>query len=405
MSSLKYWLWLTTCPGIGLARKKSLLELFGSPLNIYRAERIDYLDTGILRPSDIDSLMEKDLTGVTNILSSCAEIGCRIITIQDSEYPERLRHIYDPPLLLYVKGRLPYIDDEVVVGVVGTRKCTAYGYKIAENTGYKLSRSGIIVVTGLAAGIDSAASRGALRGGRETIGVIGSGIDVIYPYENKKLYEYVANYGAIISEYPPGTEPNKFNFPARNRLISGISLGVAVIEAPMKSGALITARNAVEQGRDVFVLPGNVGVITNEGSNALLKDGAIPFLSADDIINEYIGLYYDKINIPEENNSLIKQEKVNISSTNRQKKPIDNKTKVDYIDLGILLEKLSGDEKIIATAIGRNAVDTDDIILGTGFPAPKVLASLTMLEINGFVRQEQRGKWKVSNPADNRRTV
>jgi len=397
MSSLKYWLWLSACPGIGLARKKNLLEYFGSPENIHAAGNDDYLDIEGIKSSDILNLTNKDLSNANEIISSCAKAGCRIVTFGDSDYPERLRNIYDPPMVLYVKGSLPYIDDEPVVGVVGTRKCTVYGYKIAEKTGYKLSKYGIIVVTGLASGIDSAASKGALKGGKATIGIIGCGLDVIYPYENKKLFEYVTHYGAIISEYPPGTEPNKFNFPARNRLISGISLGVAVIEAPVKSGALITARNATEQGRDVFSLPGNVGVASNEGSNNLLREGAIPFISVEDIIDQYIDLYPDKINISNIKNTSGKDEINNIYRGTEQKKPIDNESKVDYIDLGILLERLSGDEKTIAMTIGRNTVDTDDIIINTGFPAPKVLASLTMLEINGYIRQEQGGNWKLIN--------
>jgi len=380
MSSLKYWLWLSTRSGIGLVRVQALLEHFGTPGKIYQAQSRDYLDINGIKPEDIEQLKQKNLDTVNKIISSCAEIGCRIITFQDSDYPDRLRNIYDPPLVLYVMGTLPHIDDEPVVGVVGTRNCTPYGINAAESTGYKLSKSGIVVVTGLARGIDTAASTGALRGGRLTIGVIGSGLDIIYPPENAQLYTDVISSGAIISEYPPGTPAVKKNFPARNRIISGISLGVAVIEAPKKSGALITASRALEQGRDVFSLPGNVDASTCEGSNALLREGAIAFLSADDIIEEYATLYSNKMNISKKLNQ----------------KSFDNTTKVDYIDLGKLLELLDGDEKSIVQAIGQGAMHIDEIVLETELVAQRVLASLTMLELNGYVERKNTGKWEIT---------
>ena len=379
MTALKYWLWLTTRPGIGLIRAKKLLEYFGSPDNIYYAKDRDYLDIEGLKAGDITQLMQKNLDAANNILSSCEEIGCRIITLSDSGYPDRLRNIYDPPLVIYVKGNLPYLDDEPIVGVVGTRNCTPYGITTAESIGEKLSQSGIIVVTGLARGIDTAATRGALKGGARVIGVIGSGLDIVFPPENKHLFEDVAGSGAIISEYPPGTPAVRSHFPARNRIISGISLGVTVIEAPQKSGALITAARALEQGRDVFSLPGNVDADKCKGSNALLREGAIPIMSADDIIDEYIELYPDKM----------------VLSEKPEQKSIDNTSKVDYIDLGNQLDKLDGDEKVIARSIGNNSSFIDEIIITTGFPVQKVLASLTMLELSGYIKQDKNGKWET----------
>ena len=325
--------------------------------------------------------MLKDIKFTDKVLSGCDETGCRMITLQDSAYPDRLRNIYDPPLVLYVKGNLPYIDDEPVVGVVGTRKCTPYGITTAEKVGYDLSRHGIIVVTGIAKGIDTAATGGALRGGSQVIGVIGSGIDVIYPPENKSVFDDILSFGAIISEYPPGTPAVKTHFPARNRIISGISLGVAVIEAPLKSGALITASRALEQGRDVFSLPGNVDAAACEGSNALLREGAIPFISAEDIIDEYIELYPDKIKIRHKE---------------ARKKSFDNTTKVDYIDLGNLLDKLEGDEKRVVEAIGQGSVNTDEIITKTGLQAQKTLTALTMLELGGHILRNKNGKWEIT---------
>jgi len=381
MSSLKYWVWLATRTGVGPARAKRLIDFYGSPENVYNAKDRDYFDVEGIKHSDISSLMQKDLDRANKILSACIEIGCRAIAFHDSEYPDRLRNIYDPPPVLYVKGRLPSLDDVTVVGVVGTRNCTPYGILTAENVCYKLSENGIVVVTGLARGVDTAATRGALRGGTETIGVIGSGLDIIYPPENRPMYEDVTSAGAIISEYPPGTPAIRQNFPARNRIISGISLGVAVIEAPKKSGALITAARALEQGRDVFALPGNVDAVTCEGSNKLLREGAIPFMSAEDILDEYTGLYPFKT----------------ILSEKPAQKSIDNTSKVDYIDLGNLLDKLDGDEKAIVEAIGNNSISTDEIILDTGFPVQKVLAALTMLELSDYIKRDDNGKWEIEN--------
>ena len=306
----------------------------------------------------------------------------RIINIDDNEYPERLRNIYSPPKTLYVKGTLPQIDEFPIVGIVGTRKCTPYGISAAERVSRELSQSGILVTTGMALGVDAAAAKGALQGRSPVIGVVATGVDIEYPVRNRSLYaEILDNGGAIISEFPPGTLPLKHHFPLRNRIISGISLGVAVIEAPKKSGALITAARALEQGRDVFSLPGNVDAVTNEGSNALLREGAIPFMSADDIIDEYIGLYPDKITA------------LNSSS---EKKPIDNTSKVDYIDLGNLLDELEGDEKKIVGSIGRKSVLIDDIIAETGFPSQKVMASLTMLELGGYIHSNNNGFWETT---------
>jgi len=378
MSALKYWLWLATRSGIGLVRAKALLNHFGSPDRIYHANDRDFLDIEGIKLTDINELMKKELDSAERIISSCSKTGCRTITLQDADYPDRLRNIYDPPLVLYVKGNLPHIDDEPVVGVVGTRNSTPYGLTIAENTAEKLSGSGIVVATGLARGVDTAAIRGALRGTSNVIGVIGSGVDIIYPPENKMLFESVANAGAVISEYPPGTPAVPHNFPARNRIISGISLGVAVIEAPLKSGALITAARALEQGRDVFALPGNIDATNCKGSNALLREGAIPFMSADDIIDEYIELYPDKIKLLDNSNE----------------KSIDNAAKVDYIDLGNLLDKLDGDESDIIKSIGNSPAHIDEIITITGFPAQKVLASLTILELSGYIKRNNNGKWE-----------
>ncbi|MCL2628127.1 MAG: DNA-processing protein DprA [Oscillospiraceae bacterium] len=366
-----YSIWLSNCNKIGTARAKALIEYFGSAQNVYNASESQLRDIDGLRQNISSQLINKDLAASEKIMEACNKIGCTVIGLSDSEYPERLRNIFDPPTVLYIRGILPKIDDNPVVGVVGTRHCTPYGIKHAESTGQKLSASGVTVVTGLARGIDAAAARGALQGDTPMIGVIGTGVDIAYPAQNKALYKEVLKSGAIVSEYPPGTPVLPGHFPARNRIISGLSNGVAVIEAPVKSGALITAERALEQGRDVFSLPGNVDALACIGSNKLLRDGAIPFLSADDIIDEYKDLF-DGI-----------------------KKPFDNTVAVDYIDLDKLSDKLDGNSKIIAMSIGFNLVDTADIIANTGLDAQSVLSSLTLMELDGYLRRDLIGRWEI----------
>jgi len=391
--------------GVGSVAGAQLLKRFGTPEMVFLADPKEYRETEGFRPAVFSQLAQKNLDAANRILASCQQLGHRVMTIHDAGYPDRLRNIYDPPLVLYVRGNLPVVDDEAAVAVVGTRNCSAYGMTTAENIGRRLAQRGLLVVTGLARGIDSAAARGALMGGGRVIGVIGSGTDVVYPSENRSLFDDVAASGAIISEYPPGTPALPGHFPARNRILSGLSLGVAVIEAPKRSGALITASRALEQGRDVFTLPGNVGTRSCEGSNALLREGAIPVLSAEDIIAEYEELYPEKI-VPDMKTHTVSPGATGDEPTGNQnqggrgvrglhKKGIDNITAVDYIDVDKIVSELSGDERAVAETIGTATMHVDEIIVNSNLSAPQVLTALTMLEINGFAAREANGNWKL----------
>ena len=394
MSSLKYWVWLSEVEGVGPVTAARLIGKFKTVDMVYLAEAHSYTDVEGITAFEIKQLMKKDLGKANRILASCDETGCRVITQQDADYPEYLKNIYDPPVVLYVKGTLPRVDEDPVISVVGTRNCTPYGLTAAESIGYKLSKHGFIVATGLARGIDSAATLGALRGGNPVIGVIGTGIDVIYPPENRSLYEDVAGNGAIISEYPPGTQPAKLNFPMRNRILSGLSDGVTVIEAPRSSGALITAGRALEEGRDIFVLPGNVDAVTCEGSNALMRNSvATPIISANDIIKHYMDRYPGKILRIEEGDDYFLDD----IDTGIIKKVIDNDSKVDYIDNGKkhwtpdkIIAKLDGDEKLVAETLGTRTLHVDEITIRSGLQTQQVLTALTMLEISGFVSGESK---------------
>ena len=418
MSSLQYWIWLSELYGIGAVTAMRLLNHFGTPEEVHKAADRDYRAIEGIKGKDLSVLSNKDLSNANKILNDCTRIGCGVLTIHDFEYPERLRNIYDPPIVLYVKGKMGNLDEEPVVAIVGSRTCTQYGLKAADNIGYHLARSGFTVVTGLAKGIDTAAAKGTLRGNGRVIGVIGSGLDVLYPPENSEIFPKVEHTGALVSEYPPGAQPLAYHFPARNRILSGLSLGVAVIEAPKKSGALITASRALEQGRDVFSLPGNVDAKSNEGSNALLREGAIPFMSAEDIIGEYYELFRTKINNTggkkpstfglesgetgdefacddEETHQINKIETngdLNLGKSIEQAKVkikgIDNLPEVEYIDLVGILNMLTGPQKTVAETIGLGRMHVDDIITKSGLSAQQVLTTLTMLEINGIAKCE-----------------
>ena len=256
MAALKYWIWLTTRRGMTPLQTFRLLDHFGTPEAAYFADREEYRLCG-LTDWQQRTLLDKSLDGAERILGDCDRLGIRILTIQDAEYPERLRQIENPPCVLYVKGKLFPFDELVTVGVVGTRRPTEYGKIMAGRLGMELARGGALVVSGIARGLDAAALRGALKGGGSVVSVLGGGIDVVYPAENRWLYEDVAAAGALISEYPPGTENKGEHFPIRNRIISGLSLGVAAVEAEEHSGTLITMRLALDQGRDAFAVPGH----------------------------------------------------------------------------------------------------------------------------------------------------
>jgi len=278
---LIHWIWLATRPHMTDWVKATLVRHFGDAESVYFAG--DYSGIEGLTQEGIEALKDRNLTPAEEILAQCDREGLQILTYQDAAYPKRLQNIPDPPLVFYYKGRLPDFDGLPLIGVVGTRRASAYGLTAAKRMGYQIARCGGVVVSGMAAGIDGMSMKGALTAGGTVVGVLGCGADVVYPIGNRSLFSDTARYGCILSEFPPGTPPVKWNFPKRNRVISGLSCGVLVVEAPEKSGALITARQAADQGRDVFVVPGNIDVDTFVGSNRLLRDGATAVSSGWDI--------------------------------------------------------------------------------------------------------------------------
>jgi len=378
MSELKYWVWLSSLKGIGSRTIPKLLEAGRTPKDLFLADRDTCLKWGIA-PKEAQLLENKKLADAIKTIDTCAELGFRVLTLADAEYPDRLKQIYDPPAVLYIRGNLPAVDEEVPVAVAGTRRCSPYGLRMAEKLGRELAQEGCLLLSGLAKGIDTASAKGSLDAGGIVVGVIGSGPDVVYPAQNKRLFEEVAASGAVISEYPPGTEPSSWHFPARNRILSGLSVGVVILEAPEKSGALITAARALEQGRDVFVVPGNVDSDASSGSNRLLRAGAIPVLSGADVADEYRAVYPDRLS-PEA-----------VAEKKKPQKQVDKKKSVDYDKISqpvALRPQLQGDEKLVYSLLTAEARHVNDLIEQSGLPGARVLAALTMLEIKCLIRQE-----------------
>lgn len=285
-SELKSWLALFTVPQVGPVRYMSLVKHFGSPRKVLDApkeELAELPDIGPVTASGIKSRVSWEKAEEQAALMEGNGVG--LLTFRDENYPENLLSIYDPPPFLFVKGETTK-DDRNAVAIVGCRSASTYGKRITESIARELVKRGVTIVSGLARGIDSIGHVSALKEKGRTLAVFGSGLDVIYPPENRKLAERIRSSGALLSEFLMGTKPEGPNFPRRNRLISGLSLGVVVVEAGARSGALLTANSALEQNRDVFAIPGNLGSKTSEGTNRLIKQGAKLVTSVEDILEE-----------------------------------------------------------------------------------------------------------------------
>ena len=384
MAALKYWVWLTTVEGLTNHSRWLLLEHFHSPEEIYYAETEQIRLVAGMNSAQAALLEKKSLQRAEEILSDCAAKDVFVITVQDAAYPSRLREIYNAPLLLYGKGAMPLFDDEAAVTVVGTRDRTPYGVQVAEELGYELAKQGAVVVSGLAKGIDAAAHRGALRAGGFTAAILGCGVDVVYPAENRRLYEDILATGVLLSEYPPGARPEGWHFPERNRIMSGLSLATVVVEADRDSGALITARAALEQGRDVFAVPGPIHAPQSRGCNELIRDGAGLGTCGWDILQEYHNrfahrLHPDKAVLPELPEGGAGQEVA-------EAKPV---VELPVLNLAKNRGSLTDDQVQILRALdAEEGKLTDDIAEELALPVRRVLSAMTMLEIDGYVTQQ-----------------
>jgi DNA processing protein len=284
---MKDWLALNMTPGVGPRVATKLLEAFGSPENVFHARRMQ-LESLRIKPETIESIMRRELHERAAVeLERVKKLGGDILLLDDGSYPAMLREIADPPITLYVRGEWEASLTQPCVGVIGSRLCSTYGTNAAEMLARDLASRGICIISGLARGIDTAAHRGAMRGGGKTVAVLGTGIDGAYPKENMRVIkEILASGGAVVSQFPLGTPPLKDNFPYRNRIISGLSMGVLIVEASERSGSLITAQLAMEQNREVMAVPGNITSANSYGTNYLIKSGAKLVQQWQDVVAE-----------------------------------------------------------------------------------------------------------------------
>lgn len=395
MAELKYWLWLRSLRGLPNSACAQLLRHFGDPEHIYYADAEEYAHVDQLSKKQIELLKDKKLDTAERILEQCAALDIHILTIHDAAYPDRLRAIPDAPCVLYFKGRWPDFDSEAAVGLIGTRRATPYGIRVGQQLGYALSKGGAYIVSGLAAGGDAAGHRGALLAGKQTAAVLGGGIDVIYPRENRQLYEDIAAGGVLISEYPPGTEAKGHHFLERNRIISGLSVAVVVVEAALRSGTLNTVHHALEQSRDVYAVPGPIDATYSQGCNRLIREGAAAVTGAWDILQDLQMRFPQRIEgrifdlppsvtqVPEEESAAPQRE----SESTAQENKIDKTEEKAYIEIKNSRDRFTDDQIQLLLTLSDRPMTVDDLAETAQIPVRRVLSALTDLEIDALVQQ------------------
>ncbi len=353
MTDKPFWLGLSMVPQIGSVRLRHLLEFFGSPEAAWNAPEARLLESGLPKRA-VQSLLQTrrqvDLDAEWRKVERC---DVQFLTWADATYPESLRTIAEAPPVLYVRGTLRP-EDERALAIVGTRRATRYGADATRHIARELAEQQVTIVSGLAHGVDAAAHQGALAGRGRTIAILGTGIDRVYPADHHELAEAIAQNGAVISELPIGAPPSAAHFPRRNRIISGLSLAVLIGEAPLRSGALITAEAALEQGKEVFAIPANIFNPMGTGGNQLIQEGARLVMTAQDILDE-----------------------LNLAHTRRV-----TREKTQQVAPG------SSAEKTILELLQADPIHVDEIIRQTDLPAAEVIATLTLLELKGLVQDE-----------------
>lgn len=388
MSSRLSYVWLATRRGVSAGTAAGLLRAFGSPEAVFAADRAALTTASDcpLRKVQVDALCDKSTDKAEHIVAQCAKDGIQIITLGDSAYPDRLRAIENPPVVLYVRGKWPDFDITPGIAVVGTREATPYGLQTAEHIGSALGKAGFITVSGMALGNDGAAHRGALRAGGLTVAVLAGGVDVCYPPQHRSLMGDILLSGAIVSEYPPGTEPRGEHYHARNRIISGLSVAAVIVEAPgYRSGALITARAALDQGRDVYAVPGALNAPQSAACNELIEKGEAALLrSPEALVRTYSGLLHAPTGPYRPPRPVRPTKKTQAVRQTPHKRETPASPPSDTLP-----DSLSGDERRIAELVQQGVGTPEDLIERCGLPAPRVMSLITMLEMDGILRREK----------------
>lgn len=388
MSALSYWIWLSNAE-LSVRTKAALMEHYGDAETAFFAPAGEFAHIEGVSRADAAILEKRDMSDTARIIEECQSQGLSVISYQDSAYPSRLRNIYAPPPVLYIKGRLPAVDDNAVIAVVGTRKATPYGLKMARTIAGEIVRCGGIVISGLTHGIDAAAAEGALSAGGICVGVLGTA----HQDDAGVLYAGVAERGAVISEYAPGSPAQRSFFRDRNRITAGLSVGAVAVEAPEKSGTRLFVAEAAAQGKEIFAVPGNADAKMSAGTIDMLKDGAKPVTCGWDVVSEFEYLFPGKLRkAPAARGETRRIEAESVENApvlqKETKKVIDKENGRRYIVLKDQLRDLSETQLKIITAVDNGGTHIDDIIETTGLGTATVLAQLTVLEIKGYIRRE-----------------
>ncbi|MEE9912643.1 MAG: DNA-processing protein DprA [Deltaproteobacteria bacterium] len=366
--NIKYWIALKSIDGIGNGSFRLLLDRFHSLSDVFSATINDLTAIpGISKDSAAAIVSFKDWDKTVRQLDELNKAGIKVMTCLDECYPANLLNIYDRPAFFYVLGTLN--KEDIPIAIVGSRHASTYGKYTTDRISRELAMRAITIVSGMARGIDSCAHRGALAAHGRTVAVLGSGLDIIYPPENKKLFAAIAENGAVISEFPLGTQPLPYHFPARNRIISGLSYGVVVVEAGEKSGSLITARLAMEQGREVFAIPGSIDSAASRGTNSLIKQGAKLIENIDDILEDILPQLERPLGKPV------------------FRKPEMETAQIPQINHVFQSDTLNPVDQMILAVLSRTKTHVDDIIAATGLPPTEILSTLMTLELKGRIMQ------------------
>lgn len=424
MTDRLLWVWLSLACGAGSRVYNKLFTSFSTLREIYDAPYERFIGIDGIDVSAARSLADKDTDTAEAIMAVCAKNGWGVLTYGDRIYPKRLKMLPDPPVVLYVRGNLLDLNESVPIAVVGTRRMTEYGERLAYRLSYAMAVGGAVIVSGMALGCDAMAANGALDAGAPTVAVLGCGLDITYPKQHKTLEDHIARGGMIITEYPPGSPPEGAHFPVRNRIISGLSQGTLVVEAPLRSGALITARTSIAQGRDIFAVPGEVGRENSAGCNELIKDGAKTVTSAADILGVYEFIYPHSINVEaaikaelslgsgsgHESASMrmiasrpgIGERRAEKRAKKQTRRKLQDPPSAEEESFSFEEQRrefraekapLSDGERAVYEAMGDGEV-TPDELTSRGFSASDIMSSLTMLELFGYVTAVPGGRYR-----------
>lgn len=399
MNGAVSWIRLQSALGAGAALSE-IIEYFGSAKALFDAGETEWRMSPVLVPRQIEKLCESTEAQANEVLATCKMNGWQVVPYDDPHYPERLRSIFNPPAVLYVDGELPDIDNSIVIGIVGTRRASDYAVKAADVMSRGIAERGAVVASGGALGVDTAAHNGAMLAGGKTIAVLGCGLGTKYLMENKPLRDAVVKNGALITEFQPFTPASKYTFPIRNRIISGISLGVLVVEASVKSGSLITANYALEQGRDVFALPCSILDPAFAGTNKLIDDGAIVATKPLDLLYPYAEEYGVKIDEVKSVGKIMRE--TGDKSANVYGKARD--ISFDNLQAGRkkrearqkAAAELSGKTKAVFNALGEEYQSADEISRAAGLNIGEALTALTALEIAGLAASAGGKRYRLA---------